>query len=1097
MAIPELRAVFRQRVLISDGATGTTLGDLLEEETGHRSFPEDCPEALNISHPDIVGRLHERYLAAGSDIVLTNSFGASPLTLSEYGLDQKAEKINHLAATLACREVDKAGTGWAIGSLGPGSLLPSLGHVSFQRLRQAYVIQVKGLLRGGVDGFLVETCQDPLQAKAALSAIRHLVTDPQKGPLVIVSLTVGEAERMLLGTTLDAALTTLLPFKPDSIGINCGAGPDILSPALSTLASLCPLPLWFKPNAGLPVKKDGHTVFPMGPDEFASLVVPLVRKLGIAFVGGCCGTTTSHIKVLEKLLRGEVPKPTPSAWSPSLSSLYYRTPYSQEDSILLVGERSNVNGSRRFRRAIEQGDTETAVSITLGQAKRGANAVDVCVDLLGEEPGERLVDFIRALRERCTLPVFLDSATPGTLVRAAGELPGRGVLNSVTLASGERDFRILAEACRKTGCAMVALAVDEQGQAMEIEDKLRVAKRVDSLRGELGLSEDSVFFDPLTFPIGSGQEELQDAGVTTLGAVEVLSDEFPRMPTILGVSNISHGLATGVRKIINSVMLKLAQDRGLTAAIVHAGQIIPLHTIQSKVRIAAEELLLRGAEREKLIAFLAMFDSAGPKREASSRILASSPLLGLRQMVINGEKAPLREIIDSSLKSCDARDLLEEGLLRGMAEVGRLFKLGEMQIPFVLASAEVVSEGSRLLAPHLPSSGRVKRNCVVLATVEGDVHDIGKNLVAIILKNNGFDVVDLGTRVPVMEAYRSAIDHNAIALGLSGLLIQSVEVMSQGLEQISTMRPPYPTLLVGGAALTETYVAEELSQRYPGLLLYAKDAMRGLEFVRDLADGKAPPESMPRAVRTFPPAGPVEKPRPATVPIPPFLGSKLEKSIPLETLFQMLNSETLFSRFWKIMNRDQGIDHLERLRPMLDKAEIAGAGVRGHWHCERAGETDLLVSDPAIDSHLSIRLGRQVRPPHRSIQDFVNPEGDVISLLVVTMGSRGLELADEAKRKNSFSDYFLIHGLIMALTETLARLYREKMLGELGLPGDHGKTYAPGMPALPDLSIHETFFRLLDPWRIGVNHTETWALVPECSASGMVLHHPEAAYFRV
>ena len=908
----------------------------------------------------------------------------------------------------------------------------------------------------------------------------------------MVSVTLTDAGTMLLGTTIEAAMAAVMPFRPDAVGFNCGLGPRELAASISSLASIATVPLWLKPNAGLPILHEGRPVFPLQPEEFASLVAALVDRHPIAVAGGCCGSTPTHIGALASLLGRRPPVPPKGTWLPSLSSLYHRVTYRQEDSVLIVGERSNVNGSRRFKKLVEQGDMEAAATATLSQAEEGAHAVDICVDLLGEDPTERLSDLVRILRPRCSLPLFLDSATPGALAAAAKLLPGRGVLNSVTFSAGDADVRLVARACLDTGCAMVVLAIDEEGQALLRDHKVRIARRADRLRREMGMPEDALFFDPLVLPIGSGQPGLERAGAETLETMEELRRELPWMPTIAGISNVSHGLDDRVRRVLNTIMLHLAQERGLTAAIVHAGQIQPLHALPRDIRSAAEALLLRGAPRDRLVAFLDLFPkSAAVERGESAQ--SQDPLGSVEAAVIRGDQSSLRSLIEEGLLAYPARTLLERGLLRGMNRVGELFKAGELQLPFVLASAEVMREGVRLLGPHLPASALSDRGTVVLATVEGDVHDIGKNLVGIILANNGFRVVDLGTRVPVTTAFRETVDRGALALGLSGLLVQSVEAMMRGLDQVTALGKPFPPVIVGGAALSESFTARELAPRYPGLVFYGKDALHGLEIVQQLADGSVPTlpthgEAKAATTQSAPRAH-VPSPR------PPFRGARIRTDIALDELWPFLNQHSLIRRHWRLRDEDMGLQFLARLTPEIAEWKLTGAAAWGYWDALPHGTEAIALCDRADDAEYIIPVGRE-KDGGRSIQDYVSPAGDAVALFMATMGTRGLVAAEEARSNGLYSRYFLLNGMTMALTEALAEMVRAWVMQEWGL-GTEGKSYAPGMPAFPNISAHEQFFALLKPERIGISHTESWQLIPECSASGLILHHPQAEYFSV
>jgi 5-methyltetrahydrofolate--homocysteine methyltransferase len=1139
----------RERVLVFDGAMGTMLqnaGLSLDDYQGK----EGCSEILCVTRPDVVKGIHAAYFEAGADAVETNSFGSSAIVLAEYDIADQVVPLNRLAARLA-REVadDFQADGrprWVAGSIGPGTKLPTLGHTTYDVLAGTYADQALGLLEGGADLLLIETCQDLLQVKAAVAgAFAGMQRAGRRVPL-ITQVTVETTGQMLLGSDIAAALTAIEPLGVDVIGMNCATGPAEMGEHLRYLAQHARTPLSCLPNAGLPELRDGKPWYPLTPEELAEAHTRFAAEFGLSIVGGCCGTTPDHIRQVVEVLGGHAPAPREPVHEPSLSSLYQSVPLDQDTTYLTVGERCNANGSRKFRDLMLEGDLDGMVGIAKEQIREGAHVLDVCVDYVGRDGVPDMDALTAVLAQQSTVPVMLDSTQADVLEAGLKRLGGRAIVNSINLEDGEARMDAVCPMARRYGAALVALLIDEEGQARDVDWKLRIAHRIHDLAvAKHGLASEDLVFDALTFPLGSGQEDLRGDAIATLEAIRRIKAELPGVRTILGLSNVSFGLAPAARQVLNSVFLHEAREAGLDAAIVAPARILPMHRIDEEQRQVALDLIYdrRRDGYDPLQKFMALFEGKEVAKAASAEDLAALPIdERLQRRVVDGVREGLEADLAEAMRSRSPLAIINEVLLSGMKTVGDLFGAGEMQLPFVLQSAEVMKAAVAVLEPHMEKADQGGKGRVVLATVKGDVHDIGKNLVDIILTNNGYTVHNIGIKQPIATIIEKAEEVGANAIGMSGLLVKSTIVMRDNLEELNARGlASYPVLL-GGAALNRTYVEGDLRQLYKGRVFYCRDAFAGLRVMDQLREereqGVQAVKEPVRAPRVAParPRGPAPAP-PGTdelarsdvatdVPVPtaPFLGeARVVKGIPVRDLVPYLNESALFRGQWQLrpVGGKEGWRHtLEtearpRLRALLDEA-IAGqilrpAVVYGYFPCNGDGN-DVVVWDTHGRERVRFTFPRQRRDRRLCIADFFRPissgEPDVIGMHVVTMGLAASEATARLFADNRYREYLELHGVTVEMAEALAEYWHQRVRQELGIAGDdaddmeelfdqgyRGSRYSFGYPACPDLEEQTKLFELLRPERIGVELSEEFQLHPEQSTSAIIVHHPEAKYF--
>jgi 5-methyltetrahydrofolate--homocysteine methyltransferase len=1149
-AEPGRGLVFGLRVLVADGAMGTMLqaSDVsLDDFDGH----EGCNEILNVTRPDVVSAVHQGYLAAGVDCITTNTFGANLGNLGEYGLAGRIGELSAAGARLARAAASQWSTPdrprWVLGSVGPGTKLPTLGHVAFAELRDAYQQNVAGLLRGGVDAIIIETCQDLLQAKAAVIGARRALAAAGATLPLIAQVTIETTGAMLLGSEIGAALTTLQPLGITMIGLNCATGPGEMGEHLRYLAGHSRIPLSCMPNAGLPELTPAGARYPLSPAQLADAHDRFTAEFGLALVGGCCGTTPEHVAAVVDRVRGRPVRRRRPRPEPGVASLYQHVPFRQDTSFLAIGERTNANGSKAFREALTADRYDDCVEIARAQTRDGAHLLAVCVDYVGRDGPADMAAVAGRLATAATLPLVIDSTEPEVIRTGLELLAGRAVVNSVNYEDGDgpgsRIERVMPMVVEH-GAAVIALTIDEQGQARTADWKVAVATRlIEDLTGRWGMRASDIIVDCLTFPIATGQEETRRDAIETIEAIRRVKQRHPDVQTTLGVSNVSFGLNPAARAVLNSVFLDECVRAGLDSAIVHASRIMPIARIPDGQLQAALDLVYdrRRPGYDPLARLLELFEGVDAAAVKASRAaeLAGLPLWErLKRRIIDGERAGLAADLDQALAERPALEIVNDVLLDGMKTVGELFGAGQMQLPFVLQSAEVMKLAVGHLEPHMDRSAESGKGRIVLATVRGDVHDIGKNLVDIILSNNGYDVVNIGIKQPLSAIVDAAAEHGADVIGMSGLLVKSTVVMRDNLAELNTrgLAGRWPVLL-GGAALTRAYVEQDLAGLFAGEVRYARDAFEGLRLMDAfMAVARGDPAALPpvreRRVRSrarllvTEPAGlPARSDMAdAPVPVPPFFGDRVVKGIPLADYAAFLDERATFLGQWGLKpSRGGGPSYDElaetegrpRLRMWLDRMQTEGlltAGVVYGYYPAVSEGNDLVVLDEAGQQRARFSFPRQRRDRHLCLADFFRARGtgqpDVVAFQLVTVGSAVGEATAALFAKDAYREYLELHGLSVQLTEALAEYWHSRVRAETGLAGDdpagldgilkvgyRGCRYSFGYPACPDLEDRAKVVQLLAPERIGVTLTEEFQLVPEQSTDALIAFHPEARYF--
>jgi 5-methyltetrahydrofolate--homocysteine methyltransferase len=1153
-----LRTAIATRVVIADGAMGTMLqaeNPTLEDFQGH----EGCNEILNISRPDIVKAVHRKYLSVGVDAIETNTFGANWANLAEYGIEDRIYELAFAGAKLAKEVANEFSTEekprWVLGSLGPGTKLPTLGHTEYINLKSAYFTASCGLLDAGADALLIETTQDLLQAKAAINGAREAIDKSERDVVLIAQVTVETTGTMLMGSEIGAALNALEPLDIDLIGLNCATGPAEMSEHLRVLSKNSTVDISVMPNAGLPILKDGGASYPLTPVELANFLSEFVDSYGITLVGGCCGTTPEHLaEVVKKLDRRpkKIRTVTPEIGA---SSLYQFVAFRQDNAYMSIGERTNANGSKAFREALLAEDWQSCIEIARDQIRDGAHMLDLSVDYVGRDGVSDMKEIASRLATSSTLPIMLDSTEPDVLRAGLEHLGGRSIINSVNYEDGDGPtsrFARIMPLVKEHGAAVVALTIDEDGQARTAEWKLKVATRlIENLHNDWNISVSDILIDCLTFPIATGQEETRKDGIETLRAISDLKKLYPQVQTTLGVSNISFGLNPAARIVLNSVFLSEAVSAGLDSAIVHPSKITPMAKIDEKTKKVALDLVYDRREYDAdgnttydpLQVFLELFDGVETKSTKISRAaeLAALPLTQrLERRIIDGEKVgleiDLQETLDLKISPIT---VINDYLLSGMKTVGELFGKGEMQLPFVLQSAEVMKTAVAWLEPHMEKSDDDGKGKILLATVKGDVHDIGKNLVDIILSNNGYTTVNIGIKQTVNQIIDAATENNVDVIGMSGLLVKSTVIMKENLEELSARKlaEKWPIIL-GGAALTRTFVEQDLAAIFPGTVRYAKDAFEGLHLMDAMMSvkrGEVGAQLPPLRERKTPNTRSLKPENQDTtrsdvqsdnkLPNPPFYGSKIIKGIPIANYLGMLDERALFVGQWGLQGKRGEYDQMvetegrPRLRSLLNEVAANGwlnaAVVYGYFPCYSEGNELVILhheGEHKGKERVRFKFPRQSRDARLCLSDFFRSkdsgEIDTVAFHVVTMGESVSAATAELFAANKYREYLELHGLSVQLTEALAEHWHARIREELGFSVDdskkiseildqgyRGSRYSFGYPACPDIEQQTQLCELLEPERIGVRLSEEFQLHPEQSTSAIIVHHPQAKYF--
>ncbi len=1149
MAHPFLKKL-NEKVLVFDGALGTNL-QKLGLTSGDYGGKDGCNEYLVITKPDAIRGIHESFLKVGCDVIETDTFGSNRIVLAEYGLAERTAELNEKAARLAKEIAQKYSTPdhprFVMGSVGPGTKLPSLGHIGFDALKDAYKEQIKGLINGGVDGILIETCQDLLQTKIALIAAGECYSDIGRRLPLIAQVTFEPAGTMLLGTEMSAVIAALEMFPVDVLGMNCATGPAEMAEQVRILCESSVKPVSVLPNAGLPENVGGAAHYHLTPKELADFHERFVKEFGVSIVGGCCGTTPEHLQAVVERVGKCVPKKRNPKHEPSCASLYHAVSYKQSPGPLLVGEQTNANGSKKFRQLLERDDYDAIAGVARDAVKEGAHLVDLCVAFTGRDEVKDMTEAVTRFNQHVTVPVMIDSTEPRVMEEALKRIAGKAIINSVNLEDGGERLRRVCKLAKKYGAGLVALTIDEKGMAKTKSEKLVIARRIHRIATqEYGVRPEDLFFDLLTFTLGSGSEEFRTAAIETLEAIRALKKEIPKAHTILGLSNSSFGLAPHARQVLNSVFLHEAVAAGLDAAIVHAKRILPLFKIEKEDLEVAKQLLEnRWTDgKDPLQVFIAHFEK---KQNTSPAPEARKPSGTIEEVlkgrILDGNADGLEADLDQALKKIPALEIINILLLGAMKTVGELFGSGKMQLPFVLQSAEVMKKAVAYLERFMEKKEGQERGRIVLATVKGDVHDIGKNLVDIILTNNGYKVLNLGIKQPVDAIIKAALEHRADAIGLSGLLVRSTQIMKEDLEEMDRRGVKIP-VICGGAALTERYVERDLAGVYHGKVYYGRDAFSALKTMEEIKKGPAEQKQKPRDSGSSRP-GPVSRPnipssasaiptkpsfhvhRDNPVPKVPSYGSRILKQVRVQDIFPWINKIPLYRLQWQFKQgertpREFELYLKENVDPILEKFQtrcvkekiMEPKAAYGFFPCYSEGNDLVVLDETARTEKVRFHFLRQKREPYQCIADFFRPRGlgepDVVGFQVVTMGKRASEVEQKLFRSGKYSEYLYLHGLSVEMVEAFAEYLHALIRREMGIhlqdkryrgdifkQGYQGSRYSFGYPACPNLEDQRKLFELVPAAKIGVTLSETLQMVPEQSTSAIILHHPQAKYFGI
>ena len=1157
----------KDRVVVYDGAMGTNI-QFRNPSVDDFWGKEGCNELLVLSRPDIIKDIHASFFKVGCDVVETNTFGSTRVVLAEYDLQDKTAELNIAAARLAKEVAQQFSTKdrprFVAGSMGPTTKLPSLGHITFDNMAAAYEEQANALIEGGVDVLLVETSQDLLQAKAALVGVFDAMKKAGKRLPVTVQVTLEATGTMLLGTEIGAALTALEPFDVDVIGLNCATGPVEMNDAVRFLGANSSKQVSVLPNAGLPQNDGGRAVYKLTPQELATYHKHFVQDYGVRIVGGCCGTTPEHLKAVVEAVSGVEPAKREVKRTAAASSAYTSIPLDLDPKPLVVAEEMNTTTRvEHFRNLVRAKKYDDILALAKKLVNEGSHMLDLCCAIVGEDEKGYITSILEKIATRVPAPVLVDSTEADVVEEALKRIPGRAIINSINLEDGEKRTSKVLPMAKRYGAAVIALTIDEDGMALTAEKKTAIAKRIfDLATKKYGLDPTDLIFDALTLPISTGQEEYRTAGVETLKAVEQIKKELPGVKTILGVSNISFGLDAYPRRVLNSVFMHEAVDHGLDMAIVNYTKIYPLYKIPQEEVELARKLIHRDAnsDGDPLQKYMAHF--AGMKGKPAASTTAHVDTLSvedkLKFAIINGEKSvgegarkkSLEQLLEDALVEYSPLELINTVLLDGMRTVGDLFGARKMQLPSVLDSAGVMKQAVAYLEPKMEKKAGSQKGTIVLATVKGDVHDIGKNLVDIILSNNGYKVVNLGIKQPGDTIIRAAQEHQADAIGLSGLLVKSTLEMKYVIQDLQRQKLEFP-VICGGAALTRKYVEDDLRREYSNAVFYADDAFAGLHIMEDLATEDGARETRlteGRTVKEYAKAsavdeetGPVFAERSPVVsdapniPTPPFWGVRVRKDYDLSEVFKYINETALFKNQWQLKTASQS-DYVrlveEKFRPIKKQLEeeVIASGwfepkvVWGYFPAQSDGN-DVVVYAPdgqpqaaaptQANELLRFTFPRQREGRRLCVSDFFAPKSsgkmDVIGLSLVTMGARASVETQRLFEGGEYTRYLYLHGLSVETAEALAELHHKKMREELGIANEdsaeirdlfhqkyRGSRYSFGYPACPNLEDQTKLFTLLKPEEnVGVRLTSGFLLEPEQSTSAIVVHHPGAKYFVV
>lgn len=1129
--------IFSERLakgpVVFDGAMGTQIQEL-EISAAEWDGREGCSEVLNLTAPEKITEIHRRYLTAGADVVETNSFGGNLIVLSEYDLADKIIEINRIAAELAKKAADEYSSEdkprYVAGSMGPGTRLPSLGQIGFDELYDSYRLQARGLIQGGADLLIIETCQDLLQIKAALIAALDERKELAAETPVGVSVTVETTGTLLIGSSIGAVITALAPFPIAFLGLNCATGPERMHAYVKEASDRFDGPVFVMPNAGMPENRDGQTVYTLEPADFVKPLTSMIESDGAAIVGGCCGTGPAYIRALSERIASLKPAARKAQPLEAVSSIFSEKELTQVPAPFLIGERTNTNGSKLFRNKLLKEDWDGILDVAKEQERSGAHALDLCVAYTGRDEARDMNEALNRIVTQVDLPLVIDSTSPEVIESALKKIGGRSIINSINLEDGEERARVICRLAKRYGAALIALTIDEEGMAKDATRKESVARRIYTLAvEEEGLAPGDLLFDTLTFTLGSGDETLKTAAIETMEGIRRVKQACPGTRTVLGVSNISFGLSPYSREVLNSLFLDESIKAGLDAAIVNVKKIMPLSSIPEDEKEMALNLIYNRGE-DPLFGYIRFFEGKEGKQREEVDADAGTPEERLNRRVVGGSKSGLDELLDTLMKEYHPTEIINTLLIPAMKEVGELFGAGKMQLPFVLQSAEVMKKAVGYLEPFMEKKENDAALQLVLATVRGDVHDIGKNLVDIILSNNGYVVHNLGIKCEIDTIIEKVKETGADAVGLSGLLVKSTAIMKEYLDEMARRGLEVPVFL-GGAALTPDYVANTCAPALNAPVVYCPDAFAGLKAMNELKEGIL--ESTKAAPRRAPlqsPALPAEEvviDHSVPVPTAPFFGSKLVEGIDVEKLYPLLTEQVLFRGRWGYRRGKLSAEEYEELienevRPQFDELKRRGLEegifqpkvVYGYYPCYSEGDDVVLLDRPEGEERARFRFPRQQEAPGLCVADYFRgkdaEERDLIALQVVTIGEEAHKRAEELYAADAYKEYLLFHGLSVELAEALAEYWHREVRIELGITeedgsgiddfvvqGYRGSRYSFGYPACPDMAGNEVIFDFLEPERIGVRLSEEGQMVPEQTTSAFIVHHPQAKYFKV
>ena len=1095
----------KEKIIVFDGAMGTSIQNYpLTLDDFHGK--DGCNEILVNTKPNVIEEIHASFLSVGCDVIETNSFGSSSIVLAEYDIADMAYELNFNSAKLAkkvANDFNQSKPRFVAGSIGPTTKLPTLGHISYQDIKKSFYTQACGLLDGGADIFLLETCQDILQAKAGLASIFQVMEEKKRKIPVIVQITIERTGTMLVGSDIASAFCALEPFEIDAIGMNCATGPLEMSAHIRYLCEVSKARISCIPNAGIPENVGGKSHYHLSPEEFSKTLTHFVTDLGVSIVGGCCGTTPDHLKALIASIGNKEPKKRTPQYINSVSSLYNAVPLSIDSPPIIVGERTNANGSKLFRDLLAKDDFDGMVHMAKEQVEEGSHLLDVCTAYVGRDEIKDMTEYIKRLNTQVNIPLVIDSTETPVIKEALELVSGKALINSINLEDGEERMKNICPLAKEFGASLIALTIDEDGMAKTAQKKLEIAKRILELAmKKYNIAAKDLIFDTLTFTLGSGDEEFRKAGIETIEAIKLIKKELKDVKTMLGISNISFGLAQETRQVLNSVFMHEAVENGLDLAIVNARKILPLYKIPEEQKQVALDLIYdrRKEGYDPLIKFMSLFENIKQQSKSETIEKKNLPIEEiLKNRIIDGSKSGLNKDLEEALKKYTPLDIINNILLDGMKVVGDLFAKGDMQLPFVLQSAETMKASVSYLEPFMEKKEIQARGKMVLATVKGDVHDIGKNLVDIILTNNGYKVFNLGIKQPIENIITTALENTADVIGMSGLLVKSTQIMKENLEILNERNITIPVIL-GGAALTRKFVEIDCQNTYKGKVFYGSDAFSDLRFMEEIfkegqkqeAGNKdrdainrvsTTKQSLPQSPRPMergsleaailPPNGarlagsgnplptrsPLIKPA-AKIPAIPFYGSKVLTDISLDELYPYINETALMVGQWQFKRGSLSKEELkkileEKAYPILENLKVLAKekkllvpkSIYGYYYCISDGD-DLIILDSDKKTEVKrFTFPRQKDRDRLCIADFFtdketfNRENkvDTVAFQVVTVGEEASNYAKQLFDEDKYTDYLFFHGFGVEVAEALAEWTHKRIRTELDFHYDDAK----------------------------------------------------------